>query len=1091
MHLFFTEEVIMATRFDSYLIALAAAYREGGTEHTGRTPLENMLNAFAADALRKTSVQHEPKRDQDKGAPDFKVKSDGMILGYVEVKEIGANLDRVLKSAQITKYRSLSGNIIVTDYLQFIRIDETGKVLQREVLAFASDLESRTVRVDPQKAAAVAGLLTAFFAVPPQGLQRAQQLALALATRARLLRDFLDAELVRQHKAKDEGRLHALFSVFRDQVFRELTVKDFADAFAQMLAYGLFLAKLNAPDGEIIRLDTVRRFIPGSFSLIRELVRFLEEMEEDEYDETRWVVEEILSIVNGLAIASIREDLSFRSRKAVSRKVRAGDEEEHRLFERDPFIYFYEDFLKAYDKDTRKSRGVYYTPPPVVNFIVRAVDDILKDTFKIADGLADHRKVTVLDFAAGTGTFLLEVMQRIFETIGGPEAGKADSVVREHMLKNLYGFEYLIAPYTIAHLKLSQYLKDKGYPLKGDERLQVYLTNTLEPVEPQKNAFLPELAHEVEAAQKVKEQPILVILGNPPYSGHSKNKGKWISAQIDGYKYTIEPVQTGVDVDGQPVFHEQSKPLGEKNPKWLNDDYVKFIRFAQLKMDAVEEGIVGIITNHSWLDNPTFRGMRQSLMRSFDQIYIVDLHGSTKPKEAVPEGLENENVFDIQKGVAIALFVKRPGAEKGIWHTDIWGNRLSKYQECATTSLRAVTWQQPTVIAPYYMMAPLDWTGWNDYGGWWQLADTMRPTGEKQQIFDINVLGFQTHRDAFAISYDRDEMVKRVHTLLDEGKSDQAIKDAYGVSDGGGWTVSSARAALKSRPSPESAIVECSYRPFDFRACFLGSEFMDRPRREILDHVANRQNFQLLVSRQIGTGVWRHVSVASSPSESCFISDGSTEQNYCFPISLFNADNSKIENFSHEFREFTDSKYDHHYSSEEIFGYIYAILHAQTYRQRYAAFLRIDFPRIPFPEETEDFETLSELGWALVQAHLLRDLPRTKLGELRGRGDNRVEHVRWSKEDGGISINATQSFGPVPEAVWTFQIGGYQVLDKYLKSRKGRTHFSAKGKGAGDAYPLTLDEIDHVGRICDALAFTIAQMAMIDQAYLKAFPDGG
>lgn len=400
-------------------------------------------------------VQHEPKRDADKGSPDFKVKRQGMILGYVEVKEIGANLDKILKSDQIVKYRKLSDNIVVTDYFHFIRIDGAGKILDRQSLAFPNDIESRTIQVNPDKAEAVSKLLAAFFSSPPQGLQRAQQLAVALATRSKLLRDYLTEELVRQTKVHKEGRLHGLYDVFREQVFHELTVTEFADAFAQMLAYGLFLAKLNASDDEIIRLDNVRRFIPGSFRLIRELVRFLEEMQETEYDEAKWVVDEILSIVNGLAIANIREDLSFRQRKAISRKIRAGDEEEHRLFERDPFIYFYEDFLRAYDKETRKARGVYYTPPPVVNFIVRAVDDILKNQFQIADGLADHKKVTVLDFAAGTGTFLLEVMQRIFDNIGGPETGKADAVVREHMLKNLYGFEYLIASYTIAHLKLS------------------------------------------------------------------------------------------------------------------------------------------------------------------------------------------------------------------------------------------------------------------------------------------------------------------------------------------------------------------------------------------------------------------------------------------------------------------------------------------------------------------------------------------------------------------------------------------------------------------------------------------------------------
>jgi predicted helicase len=379
-----------------------------------------------------------------------------------------------------------------------------------------------------------------------------------------------------------------------------------------MLAYGLFLARLNS-DSKTITLHNAREYVPRSFRLIRELVDFLSELEKDEYRDVRWVVEEVLSIVNGVNLPAIHEDLSFRQRKAISRKVRAADEEEHRLFERDPFIYFYEDYLKAYDKAMRKSRGVYYTPPPIVNFIVRAIDDILSDTFGIALGLADHKRVTVLDFACGTGTFILEVLERIFENIGGADSAKANLVVRDHMLKNIYGFEYLIAPYTIAHLKLSQYLKDKGNPLNGNERLQVFLTNTLEP----------------------KEKPILVVTGNPPYSGHSKNKGAWIAAKIDAYKH----------VDG--------KPLGEKNPKWLQDDYVKFIRFAQLKMDAVDEGVVGVITNHSWLDNPTFREMRQSLMRSFDRIYVLDLHGNAKKKERSPDGSDDQNVFDIEQGVAI------------------------------------------------------------------------------------------------------------------------------------------------------------------------------------------------------------------------------------------------------------------------------------------------------------------------------------------------------------------------------------------------------------------------------------------------------
>jgi hypothetical protein len=1078
-------------RFDTYLKALRETPTAEQTEHTSRAALEALLKTFAVDAARPSiTVQHEPKRETDKGAPDFKIKASGMILGYVEVKEIGANLDKVLKTDQIARYRTLSGNIIVTDYLQFIRIDAAGKVLQREQLAFASDLDSRTVRVNQEKADAVSGLLTMFFSEPPQGLGRAEQLALALATRARMLRDHLTEELLRQSKAEMEGRLHGLFAVFKEQVFHDLSLKDFSDAFAQMLAYGLFLAKLNARDTEIISLDNVRRFIPGSFRLIRELVSFIEDLDGAEHDPIRWVIDEILSIINGLAIAAIREDLSFSRRKAISRRVRAHDEEEHRLFERDPFIYFYEDFLKAYDKETRKARGVYYTPPPVVNFIVRAVDDILKDTFGIADGLADHKKVTVLDFAAGTGTFLLEVMAKIFENIGGANSGSAPAMVREHMLKNLYGFEYLIAPYTIAHLKLSQYLKENGHEMADGERLQVFLTNTLEQATKQiPNALLPQLSAEVKAAQIVKDSPVLVILGNPPYSGHSKNNGKEVRQSIDGYKFTIEPQQIGEDKEGLPIFNEVHKPLGEQNSKWLNDDYVKFIRFAQLKMDEVQAGVVGIITNHSWLTNPTFRGMRQSLLRTFDQIWVVDLHGSSKPKEMVPQGEINENVFDITKGVAIAVFVKKAGIEKGVFHFDVWGDRISKYRECAHLTLSDMSWSTPTVFKPYYLMEPIDWTGWEDYGDCWQISDTISSRNEKHQIFEINVTGFQTHRDHFAIAPDKAEMLRRYKDMTDPSLSDSALAERYGIKSNRDWKIASARLAATVEALPESKIIQCDYRPFDKQYCYFGTEFMDYPRRELLDHVAGKSNLSLLAPRQIGSAYWRHALVSDSVAESCCISDESSEGNSNFPLWQFSIDGNRTENLTPAFRNWLNQRYDHHYSPEEILGYIYAVLHAPTYRRRYAEFLRIDFPRILFPDDATHFDALSALGWGLVQAHLMKDLPRTGQGQLQGRGSDLVEQVSWLENDRRVLINSTQSFGPIDAAVWDFHIGGYQVLSKYLKSRKGRKHFSPKGKNAGADYPLSLDEITQIGRICDALSFTISQMEAIDGKWLAAFPD--
>lgn len=1029
--------------FDRYLLALRRTSVREKTEHTDRLALETLLQALADETQNGINIQHEPKRITNKGAPDFKVTKGGLILGYVENKAIGEPLDKVLKSEQIAKYKTLSQNIIVTDYLHFAWINKDG--IQRESLCHETDLENRKFRPREDRVEAVRKLLHGFFSTAPEGIGRAQQLALALATRSRLLRDYLGEELVRQQKEHTEGRLYGLFQIFRDQVFHELTLKEFADAFAQMLAYGLFLARLNS-DSKPVTLRNARDYVPGSFRLIRELVDFLNELEKEEYRDVRWVVEEVLSIVNGLDLPAIHEDLSFRQRRAISRKVRAVDEEEHRLFERDPFIYFYEDYLKAYDPAMRKSRGVYYTPPPIVNFIIRAVDDILKDSFGIGDGLADNKRVTVLDFACGTGTFLLEVFQRIFDNIGGPDSGLADLIVRDHILKNLFGFEYLIAPYTIAHLKLSQYLKDKGRPLKNSTRLRVFLTNTLEPIpneSDQKELWpVPALATEIKEAQAVKEQPILVITGNPPYSYQSRNTGKWITNQIDAYRF----------VDGAR--------LKERVTQGLLDDYVKFIRFAQFKMNSVTEGVVGVITNHSWLDNPTFRGMRQSLMATFQQIYTVDLHGNAKKRERAPDGSADENVFDIEQGVAISLFVKSPTAKRGVWRADLWGTRLSKYEFLAESELAKVEWCELRPSQPHYLFVPLN--------------EELRPEYEHgvalPTIFRQGGAGMMTNRDFLTIHFDAESVWRTVSRFasLDE---EQARREFGLGKEARDWTVSRAQKDLRESGPRKALVEEIQYRPFDFRYTYHTGQargFIGWPVEQIW-RLMRAPNIALVVSRMTKGEPFAHAFVSEAMFEKIGLSSKTSNNAFIFPILT----EGEVENVSADFRSFIDSRYEHHYTPEEILGYIYAVLYAPTYRARYAEFLRIDFPRVPFPEDAKDFEALSELGWELVEAHLLRNVLRKGLAKYYGRGDHTIEAVRYSPQEQAIWINKTQFFKPVPQAVWDFHIGGYQVLDKYLKSRKRRK--------------LSLDEINHVAAVADCLAFTIEQMAKIDKAYQRAF----
>jgi hypothetical protein len=1045
--------------FDRYLLALRETAINEKTEHTDRAALQSLLRGVAEDCGGGITVHHEPKRVADKGAPDFKIVKAGLILGYVENKPIGENLDRVLKSDQIARYRSLSPNIVLTDYLHFIWINKDG--IQRETLCHATDLESPRFRLREDRIAAVSKLLQGFFSSAPGEIGRAEQLALALAARSRLLCDYLGEELVRQEREHQEGRLFGLFQIFRDQVFHELTLKEFADAYAQMLAYGLFLARLNS-GSEPVTLHNARQFVPGSFRLIRELVDFLAELEKIEYRDVRWVVEEVLSIVNGLNLPAIHEDLSFRRRRAISRRVRAADEEEHRLFERDPFIYFYEDYLKAYDPAMRKGRGVYYTPPPVVNFIVRAVDDILKDSFGIPEGLADHRRVTVLDFACGTGTFLLEVCQRIFDNTGGPGAGRADLVVREHILKNLFGFEYLIAPYTIAHLKLSQYLRDQNHALHDDERLQVFLTNTLEPVQPQPNFLLPAITAEVEAAQKVKDREILVIVGNPPYAYESRNNGTAIMAAIEGYKYTIER-RPDPDTPGGLLGPEERVPLGERNPRALNDDYVKFIRFAQLKMDAVGEGVVGIITNHAWLDNPTLRGMRQSLMCSFEQIFVLDLHGNANKKERAPDGSQDKNVFDIKQGVAVSLFVKRPGLKRGVWRGDLWGKRLDKYKLLADASFDNVDWNAIVPRFPQYLFRALAEDA--DYDSFPSVPE----------IFIRSSVGMVTGRDEIVVQFSI-EQVLRITRILSRGKVAIETAGLKTGKDSTEWRLSDVIADIQGVDITQDKVKPLTYRPFDTRFAFrtgTSRGLINRPRMDMWRDF-DCSNLGLATSRLTKGENFAHALVTIGMIEKIFLSSKTSNNAFVFPLYARNEEH-RTENLSPDFRAFLDARYEHHYTGEEILGYMYAVLYSATYRTRYAEFLRIDFPRVPFPESADDFETLSGLGWALIQAHLLRELPRRGLAAYHGSGDHIVETVRYAPAEQAIEINKTQSFRLVPPPVWDFHIGGYQVLDKYLKSRRGRT--------------LSLDEIEHVGAVADSLDFTIDRMASIDAAYCIAFPD--
>lgn len=651
--------------------------------------------------------------------------------------------------------------------------------------------------------------------------------------------------------------------------------------------------------------------------------------------------------------------------------------------------------MAEYDPTEREQRGVYYTPEAVVSYIVRSLNIILKEHFDRGDGLASG-SVTVLDPAAGTLTFLAEASKlAVQEFISKYGEGGKKKLIEDHILKNFYAFELMMAPYAVGHLKMSFLLEELGYKLQKDERFKFYLTNTLE-MEELEQTSLPgmfSLAEESHLAGEVKkETPILVILGNPPYSGHSFNVGQWISKEIRTY----------YEVDG--------KALGERNPKWLQDDYVKFIRFSQWKIDQAGEGILGFITNHSYLDNPTFRGMRQSLMTSFDEIYVLDLHGNSLKKEKCPDGSKDENVFDIRQGVAIALFIKKKGLEKKVLHSERWRLREDKYNWLLANDVKTTKWQEIHPKSEFYLFIPRDEKLLDSYSKYPKVTD----------VFPVNSVGVVTSRDSFVIDFEEEALKRRI---------------------------------------------------------FYHDEVIERPRKEVMRHMMPMmpENLGLLTKRQGRREPYSYVFCSGLIAESCVFESAFANNTVC-PLYLYPAEGEmpseegRSRNLNLAVVKSLTEAYGKEPIPEAIFYYIYGILYSNTYRAKYAEFLKMDFPRVPFTKDYNLFTKIGGYGRQLCDLHLMKEAELDNpIAKFQGSGDSRVEKVRYSQEEKRVYINKVQYFESIDQDTWEYQIGGYQVLDKWLKDRKGRA--------------LSLDDIKHYCKIATALKKTIEIQKGIDSLY--------
>jgi hypothetical protein len=1000
--------------------------------------LESLVKSYAESSRKKkVHITTLPKKTEA-GNPDFRIW-DGQqnIVGYIEAKSpTEDNLDHIEETEQLKRYRHTFPNLVLTNFFEF-RLYRDGQLVDRVRIARPFIVHKLKTVPPVEKEAEFVSLLEKFFAFSLPKSYSAKTLAIELAKRTRFLKDQVIAEELKEESEKGAGHVLGFYEAFQRHLISGLTKEDFADLYAQTIAYGLFAARTRSENGFNRKLAF--DYIPPTIGILRDVFRFISMG--DLPQQMEWIVDDLAQV---LATADVKQIL-------------------HKYFHegrgKDPIIHFYETFLAEYDPAERERRGVYYTPEPVVSYIARSLHIILKEYFGRTDGFAT-KSVTVLDPAAGTLTFLAESSKlAVDEFVGKYGSGGKQTLIKDHILKNFYAFELMMAPYAVGHLKMSFLLEELGCRLKKEDRFKLYLTNTLE-MEELAQSNLPgmsSLAEESKLAGKVKkETPILVVLGNPPYSGHSSNIGDWISKEIKTY----------YQVDG--------KPLGEKNPKWLQDDYVKFIRFAQWKIDQAGEGVLGFITNHSYLDNPTFRGMRQSLMASFNHIYLLDLHGNSLKKERCPDGGEDKNVFDIRQGVAIGLFIKQKGLKKKVAHAEQWGLRKDKYDWLLNNDLHTTKWKPIRPKPEFYLFVPRDEAALNQYDRYPKVT----------QIFPVNCLGFQTHRDDFVIDLDKETLKRRIMMFRDTKMPDDLIRQTFDLTDNRDWKMSAKRKAIIADEDWKEKITPCLYRPFDARWIFFHDEVVDRPRKDVMRHMM-QDNLALNTVRQTKMSEWRHAVVSNlmAPAVYVEIKDGSN----LFPLYLY-PDTDKKDLFSavesrhkqpniHPGLLTALSKaYGKKPTPEEIFYYIYAVLYSPAYRTQYAEFLKADFPRVPLTKNHKLFSGMGELGKQLVELHLLKsptlDHPTI---QFQGKSDNRIEKQRYSEKDQRVYINTSQYFEGIEPEVWEYQISGYQVLDKWLKDRKTRT--------------LSLEDIQHYCRVATAIQKTIAIQAEIDNLYPRIESD--
>ena len=1004
-----------------YLNQIFNTTAQGDAREESYYPLfSNFLSAFALSIGRtKTQITTLPKKT-DAGNPDFRVW-DGKqnIVGYVEAKKPGENLDVIERSEQLKRYLKTFPNLILTDFYEF-RLYRNSEMIDKTFVA-RSALAKKGIPPPVEQEEKFNALLSKFFAFSLPKVITAEQLARELAIRTRFLRDdVISVEIEQQEKGK--GELYGFYETFKKFLIANLSEKDFADLFSQTITYGLFAARTRSADGFNRKL--AYDLIPKTIGILRNVFKFVSQGDLPMHLEV--MVDDIAEVLNAADANNILRQYD-----------KAGKGE-------DPVMHFYETFLSEYDPATREKRGVYYTPEPVVRYIVRSLHGILKTHFNLYDGLAS-KEVTLLDPAGGTLTFPAEAIKLAVKEYSDKYGdGGVKKLISEHILKNFYAFELMMAPYAIGHIKVSFLLEELGYTMKDNERFKLFLTNTLD-MEDLSQTLIPgleSLSEESHEAGRIKrDESILVIMGNPPYSANSANYNDWTEKLL---KEDLDGAQSYYKIDGAP--------LKEHNPKMLQDDYVKFLRFAQWKIHKAGKGVVGMITNHGYLNNVTFPGMRQSLMRTFNEIYILDLHGDSQKKEKTPDGGKDENVFDITKGTAIAIFVKKPNA-KGckMYHRDIFGLRAEKYQWLDANEFNINDYEILNPETPWYFFFKRNTKEIGHYNRWLSITN----------IFPINSTGIKTHRDDFVIAFEQNELLTRLRTFAHKNTPDDLVRQIFGLKDSKEWKLNVARKKIFKEEDPSQLIRSITYRPFDSRFIIYSEHLVDRPREDVMQNF-RKENLALGIGRQ------GYVVGADHLWNLSYISDKILDVNLFYrggvnvfplylykpeekkkkkriqPMMLFEPDEEygeggKNPNVAPKVFEKIEKAYGKKPTPEQILYYCYAVLYSNIYRRKYAEFLKIDFPRIPFTGNYNVFLQMAAVGEELGQLHLLKSKALNHPGvKYRGQGEDLIEKPFYDEEHRCVFINDQKYFEGIEPEMWNYHIGGYQVLEKYLKDRKGR-----------------------------------------------------